>query len=87
MKAKLLAQQGALEEAERYAREAVELASGTDFVTDHGFALENLAEVLQMSGRPGDAVPEVERALRLYDAKGDTHSAARTRALLERLAP
>ena len=87
VKAKLLAERGNFEEAERLGREAVEFANRTDFVVETAAALEDLAEVLQLAGRPDDAAAELERALRLYDDKGDTDSAARTRALLAQLAP
>ena len=85
VKAKLLAQRGELENAERLAREAVELAGRTDFVVDHGRALEDLAEVLRLAGRPQEAPTELDHAIRLYEQKGDLDSAVKAQALLEEL--
>jgi class 3 adenylate cyclase/tetratricopeptide (TPR) repeat protein len=83
--ARLLARRGDFEDAERLAREAVELAGRTDFLPDHAGALESLAEVLLLAGRPQESVAELEHAIRLHEQKGNLVSAARTRALLESL--
>jgi tetratricopeptide (TPR) repeat protein len=85
VKAKLLAQRGELERAEQLAREAVELAGRTDFVIDHGRALEDLAEVLRLAGRPEEAPVELAHAVRLYREKGDLDSAVKAEARLDEL--
>jgi class 3 adenylate cyclase/predicted ATPase len=82
VKAKLLAQRGEFENAERLAREAVELAERTDFIGDHGRALENLAEVLRRAGRPQEARTELDHAIRLYEQKGDLDAAVKAHELL-----
>ena len=79
-KANLLSGEGSAGEAERLAREAVSLAERTDFLQTHGDALVTLADVLRRAGRPGEAVPYVEKALALYEQKGSTVLAERVRA-------
>ena len=81
--AKLLAHRGDFENAERLAREAIELAGRTDFLYDHARALEDFAEVLRLAGRPQESLPELEHAIRLHEQKGNLVSAAKTRALQE----
>ncbi len=68
VRAKLLARRGDSEAAEALAREAVALASETDFLVLHGDALMDLAEVLRTNGR--DAGSVVLEALQLYAQKG-----------------
>jgi tetratricopeptide (TPR) repeat protein len=85
LKGKLLAKRGDLDDAERLAREAVALATRTDFIVDLGRALENLAQVVQLTGRPQDARPELEHAIRLYEQKGDVGSAVNAQKLLTEL--
>jgi predicted ATPase len=82
VRAKLLARQGDLEQAEALAREAVALAAETDFFVLRGDALMDLAEVLRAAGREADAVPFVEQALELYEQKGNVVAAARARTTL-----
>ena len=81
-RAKVLAGCGQTSQAESLAREAVALAAESDFLVLRGDTLMDLAEVLRLVGRPSEAVPAVEEALRLYEQKGNTVSAARARALL-----
>ena len=85
VQAKVLAEQGDFEQAERLAREAIELAGQTDFINLHARALEDLAEVLRLLGRPRESLAELEHATRLHEQKGNLVSAARTRAVHERL--
>ena len=82
VRSKALARRGEVEQAERLAREAVALAKGTDGLTLHGDALLDLAEVLRAAGRPDEAEAAVERALALYERKGNVVSATRARAAL-----
>lgn len=81
-RAKALARAEGASEAERLAREAVELIGHTDFLTAHGDALLDLAEVLRDGGRSDEAVPLAEEAQRLYERKGAVVPAGRARAVL-----
>jgi class 3 adenylate cyclase/tetratricopeptide (TPR) repeat protein len=83
--AKLLAHRSAFDNAERLAREAIELAGCTDFLEAHARALEDLAEVLRLAGRPQESLAELEHAIRLHEQKGNLVSTANTRTLLESL--
>jgi class 3 adenylate cyclase/tetratricopeptide (TPR) repeat protein len=79
---RLLARRGDFENAVGVAREAVELAAGTDFIDDHGRALEDLGEVLRLAGHDEDSKAALEHALELYEQKGNTVSSKRVRSLL-----
>ena len=83
--AKILAGQGRGDEAEALAREAVELAASTDFLTHHGQAFLDLADVLQMNGRPEEAGSALVAGLELYERKGDLVSAERARLRIEQV--
>jgi class 3 adenylate cyclase/tetratricopeptide (TPR) repeat protein len=83
-RAKVLAAQGDGEQAERLAREAVELAARTDHLEEHADALMTLAEVLRRAGRATEATPALVEALRLYEQKGNTVLAGRAREALAR---
>jgi class 3 adenylate cyclase/tetratricopeptide (TPR) repeat protein len=85
VQAKVLAQRGDFESAEPLARTAIELAARSDYTNLHARAIEDLAEVLRLAGRPREALVELERATRLHEQKGDVVSAARTRSLREQL--
>jgi class 3 adenylate cyclase/tetratricopeptide (TPR) repeat protein len=82
IQARLLANEGDAEAAERLAREAVSLLAATDFLNDRGNRLVDLAEVLRIAGRDDEAVPVLTEALSQYEQKGNIVSAARVRALL-----
>jgi len=84
-RAKVRARQHRADEAEQLAREAVSLSERTDFLQLQGEALMDLAEVLHLGGRPAQAVPHVEYALRLYRLKGCIISEERARSRLQRL--
>jgi class 3 adenylate cyclase/tetratricopeptide (TPR) repeat protein len=81
-RARVLARRREVEDALRLGREAVDLASGTDFISMHGDALVGLAEVLRVAGSPSESNEAAEQALALYEAKGDLVSAGKTRALI-----
>jgi class 3 adenylate cyclase/tetratricopeptide (TPR) repeat protein len=83
VRSKAFARKGELEHAELLAREAVALAEQTDGLNLHGDALLDLAEVLRTVGRPAEAVAATERALSLYERKGNLVSAERARAARE----
>jgi predicted ATPase len=82
VRAKLLARRGDLNEAERLAREATERAALTDLLDDHAQALADLAAVLRLGDRPGEAATALEEALHLHEQKGNVVAAARLRAAL-----
>jgi predicted ATPase/class 3 adenylate cyclase len=81
-RARLLGRRGAAAAAERLAREAVRLAEAIDYLNVHGDALMDLADVLRSGGRQPDALAAAERAVRLYERKGNVASAAKARTLL-----
>ena len=70
VRAKILARQNRIDEAEAVAHEAVRLVAQTDLLTHHGDALLDLAEVLQLGGRPADADAAVREALELIHGRG-----------------
>jgi tetratricopeptide (TPR) repeat protein len=85
VKAKLLARAGDLREAEQLAREAVAISEDTDFLNGQADANADLAEVLELAGRRDEAATALERALALYEQKGNNVSARRIRAKLTAL--
>ena len=80
-RAKVLARRGEAEEAERLAREGVELAEPTDFLNVRATALLDLAEVLLVDGRADEAASAVAAAAALFEQKGNVVGLARSRAL------
>ncbi len=85
VRAKLLARRGEHAGAERLAHEAVGLAEGTDMLTWHAHALTDLADVYSCAGRLEDRRAHLERALGLYEQKGNLASAATARSALGEL--
>ncbi|MGE5272509.1 MAG: AAA family ATPase [Verrucomicrobiota bacterium] len=83
--AKILAQRGALDEAEQFARTAVALGAETDMLVSRGESHLDLAVVLEAAGRPDEAAAEIRAALDLFERKGDVPMAGQARARLERL--
>jgi tetratricopeptide (TPR) repeat protein len=81
-RAKILARQGRVDEAEALVREAVRQVSQTDQLTDHSATLLDLAEVLRLAERPNAANLAVLEAIDLYTQKGNTVSAGHARSLL-----
>jgi class 3 adenylate cyclase/tetratricopeptide (TPR) repeat protein len=84
-RARALAASGVLADAERFAREAIEVASRGDGTVLSADAHGCLGDVLLAARSPSEAVPALERAVELYAGKGDVVSAARRRAMLESL--
>jgi tetratricopeptide (TPR) repeat protein len=82
VRANLLAHQGDLGEAERLAREAAELTAQTDYINHHAKVLTDLADVLELVGCREEAAAARERALALYERKGNLVMAERTRERL-----
>jgi DNA-binding SARP family transcriptional activator/class 3 adenylate cyclase/tetratricopeptide (TPR) repeat protein len=85
VRAKVLARRGDLDGAEVLAREALELADGSDFLLAHANALVDLAEVLGLASRPHEAADALRRARDLYEQKGDVLVAETTIRLLAEL--
>ncbi len=83
VRGKVLARRGELQEGERLARKAVALAEETDMLNAHADALLDLAEVLALAGQ--EARAELDRALTLYERKGNLVMAERTRSRLAAL--
>jgi class 3 adenylate cyclase/tetratricopeptide (TPR) repeat protein/predicted Ser/Thr protein kinase len=83
VRARILVRRGALEEAERLAREATHLADSTDYVVFAGDAQLDLADVLERSGKPKGARQAALQALRHYQDKGNNVDAVRARALVD----
>jgi tetratricopeptide (TPR) repeat protein len=69
-------------EAERLAREAVELSFGTDCVNMQADALVDLAETLRLLDRGGETTDILEEAIELYERKGNVVSATAVRTLI-----
>ncbi len=85
-RAKLLARRGQFEQADALAREIVALAEADDNLNSHGHALMDLAEVLCLAGLSDAAAPYIQKAITLYDRKGNLVSASKAQALLASLA-
>jgi predicted ATPase/DNA-binding SARP family transcriptional activator len=83
VRARIVAEDGDGEVAERLAREAVALAEQTDRLNSHGDALVDLATVLRSARRAADERDALEAALALYEQKENLVSAARVRSRLE----
>ena len=85
--AKVLARSGQDDEAARMASEATDLLAGTDWLCMQADAHLDSAEVARLAGRHPDALAAVEKALRLYDRKGDDASVRRARTVRLSLTP
>lgn len=70
IRAKIFARREAFDDAERLAREALELARTSDFLLAHAYALADLAEVLELAGRRDEAAGALAEAIGLYERKG-----------------
>ncbi len=79
------AHRGEHAEAERLAREAVEIGERTDALYWQGGALSDLAEVLETAGRPAEAAEALEQALDRYQRKQNLAMVAQVRPRLEAL--
>ena len=87
VKAKVLARRGEHAEAERLARQAVEISNATDMLNEQGAAYADLAEVLALAGRSEAEAEALERALARYEQKENIVMAERVRARLAELLP
>jgi tetratricopeptide (TPR) repeat protein len=85
MQALVHAHRGEEAEAERLAREAVEIAERTDGLNHQGAALCDLAEVLAAAGRSSDAAGALAQALDRYERKKNWAMVAQVRPKLAEL--
>jgi DNA-binding SARP family transcriptional activator/thioredoxin-like negative regulator of GroEL len=83
VEALLSARDGHVDEAERLARAAVQLAAATDSPNRRADALVALAEVLALAGAEEEAREHLCGALALYEQKGNLAAGARVRAQTE----
>ena len=81
--ARTVAVQGDHWRAEEFARDAVRLASSTDFLALHGDTLIDLADLL-LPARPRDAIRAADTAFDLYSRKGSVVGTRRARSVRER---
>jgi class 3 adenylate cyclase/tetratricopeptide (TPR) repeat protein len=86
VKAKILARRGRHVDAEALAREAVAIGERTDKTDWQATAYADLAEVLLLAHDDEEAGAALERALELYERKGNLVLADRTRSRLGELA-
>jgi class 3 adenylate cyclase/tetratricopeptide (TPR) repeat protein len=84
-RALVLAARGALAEAERVAREAVELFENAESPTFQADRWIDLAKVLRTAGKVDEASRAAREALALYERKGNRPASASTRALIDEL--
>jgi class 3 adenylate cyclase len=82
IRGKILARRHEFARAEACAKEALHIVEATDDLNSQGRALMDFAEMLELSNRPDDAAAAVERALELFERKGNVVSAEKARALL-----
>lgn len=85
VRAKVFARSGDPETSERLAGESVALADATDFLLLRWHARMSQAEVLRLIGRPAEARPVLEEAIRIAEQKGSSVGAQRAHDLLDRL--
>ena len=79
VRARVLAHRGEFDDAEKLAREAVEIVEQTDWYLQRGQALSALAEVLELTGRPDEARAAYEQAVEEFERKGVLPDAEATR--------
>jgi predicted ATPase/class 3 adenylate cyclase len=84
---KVFARQGRFEQAEALVREALAMTDDADSPVLAANTHMDLAEVLEVAGRPDDGLEEVRKALRLYVRKGNIVSAERAAERVAALTP
>jgi tetratricopeptide (TPR) repeat protein len=82
VRARILADQGDIVEAERLAREATAIGTATDYLNGRGDAHFDLAHVLFAAGRAEEAIEEAQTAQQLYRDKGNVVAADRAGQLV-----
>lgn len=86
VRARVLAHRGEFEEAEKLAREGVEIVEQTDWWLHRGQAQSALGEVLELAGRVDQARASYEQAVDAFERKGVLPDAEAARQRLEQLA-
>jgi tetratricopeptide (TPR) repeat protein len=84
-RARLLAVEGKADEAVALAREAVAAMDGSDMLNLIAEVVADLADTYRIVGRIDEARGELERAIGLYEQKGNLAGAAHLRRRLEKL--
>jgi ATP/maltotriose-dependent transcriptional regulator MalT len=82
VKAKVLAHDGAFEQAERLARKAVEIVEPTDLLSHRADAMLDLGEVLRMCSRKDESDDAIRTGISLHERKGNVAAAAGARSRL-----
>ena len=82
VRAKVLARRGDHAAAATMARDAVALLAHTDWLNQRAQLHMDLAEVMQLAGRPDEAQAAVGEAVHLYEVKENRVAATRARARL-----
>jgi class 3 adenylate cyclase/tetratricopeptide (TPR) repeat protein len=85
VRAKVLARRGQEEEAERLAREAVDMSEPSDFLHLRAHAYRSLGEVLWLAGGTEGAAQAIEGAINLFRRKGNEVEAQREATRLEQI--
>jgi class 3 adenylate cyclase/tetratricopeptide (TPR) repeat protein len=85
VRARLALHDGDAQEAERWARSAVEVAFRTDFYRTRAEALLDLADVLIGLDRPAEAAAELHRVREIYKRKGHRLGVTTTEAKIAKL--
>jgi hypothetical protein len=84
-RAKVLARRGEVAAAEALVRQALGLVEATDLLNTQGDALLDLAEVLRLAGRTGEAAAVAQEAAARYERKENRASLARAREAAAKL--
>jgi tetratricopeptide (TPR) repeat protein len=85
VRAKILARRGEFVEAERLAREAIEIGRPAEEIDHDGDYHFDLAEVLRLAGRKAEAADALREAIQLWTLKGNVVSASKARVTLATL--
>jgi tetratricopeptide (TPR) repeat protein len=86
-RALIFARRGKTDDAEKLAREAVDIAERTDFLNFQGDAQMALAKILQLAGRSEEAADAARAAAERYERKGNLVATGWARVLEADLAP
>ena len=79
VRAKVMARQGRIDEAEDLAREAVTISASTDFLNIRADALVDLAKIYHQAGRLDETKAAVAEGVALYEQKGNRVAAGKAR--------
>jgi tetratricopeptide (TPR) repeat protein len=82
VRAKLLARRGELHEAESLASQAAAAAESTDYLELRGQTQADLAEVLRLADRSNESAVALEKAIGLFEQKGNIAAAGNLRGAL-----